>query len=1643
MTVLLVASGFAGPFAASQPAFAALDDGISVPGPGLAASTETSATAAAHDAGSVLYRVNVGGPAIEATGTGPAWDPDTPFLVAGGEQTSTPSPPAQLHPSVPSWVPAGIWQYQRWDPTGGEEMRYEFDVQAGQRVEVRLYFYDSYSGTSLVGDRVFDVHVEDQTVPSFDIIERYGDQTGGMLSFDVTSDGTVDVRFSTLVENPQLAAIEVASVEPQPNRLGGRSSVDFGTVVTGDSETRQLTVTNLGTVGDPAITVDGTTVAGDSAFSTGFAGGISLAPGESTDVPVTYSPTSATTATGTLQIGHSGSNAPMSVGLTGTGSLTAPIGFGAAGLSGVTLSNPTSLDFGPDGRLYVTQMTGEILAFDIVRNGENDYSVTDTEVITAVHEIPNHDDDGSYNPNVTTRQVTGITVEGTASTPVIYVTSSDSRVGAGSSQADSGLDTNSGVVSRLTRQADGSWDHVMLVRGLPRSELNHATNDLVYDAANDVLYVGQGGHTNKGAPSDNFALTPEYALSAAILSIDLGQLATMAEKDAAHTTATYLYDLPTLGGTPTPFGGRDGANMATWTAGSPVDVYASGFRNPYDVALAPDGTLYATDNSANPGWGGIVVGEGPAGTCTNEQNEQDEFSPPGLYLVDAGGYYGHPNPTRGNPASTFGAAVENGLHDPANCDYREPGGDSESAALETYGPSPQGMTVYTASNFGGKLQGDLLLAMWNTGSVQRVDLDVTGTAVLSSEPLLEHTGANPLDVTAQGDDDVFPGTVWAATYGSSEITVFEPNDYGGGPGVDCTTADPDSPTYEPLGDADGDGYTNADENAVGTDPCSQASKPADRDQDGSPDSLDDDDDNDGLDDTVDPFAIDPQNGLGTTLPADRQFQPGQHPDSLFGLGFTGVMTNGDQPYSALYDGSKVRAGGAAEKMSIDEVPFGTALGAANSLTYAFQYGVDTPDEPFEVRGTVVTPFSNDMTPQNGQAVGIQLGAGDQDNYLSLSATATDSAGNPTGGVQVVREVGGVAETTTLSEPGVIGSGQTIDLFLTVDPKTDPTPGDGVDHVAVTASYAIDGGQRVTFGQTFGAPAAWFSSTTQGTAVGLISTASGATETFSASWDRLSVVAVAAAPPGDGEVVHRVNAGGSTVAATDGGPAWSADTANAPSQYLAAGGSVSAGLSQPATIDGSVPAGTPAGIWASERWDPGAAPEMRYEFPVQPGATYEVRLYVYDSYFRTSLPGDRVFDVLAEGQPVLTGFDLIGTHGDDTGAVESFTVTATDASLGVEFRHGPANHPQVNAIEVVTVADAPTDGEVVHRVNAAGPTVAATDGGPAWSTDAANAPSQYLVAGGSASTGLSQPSATDGSVPAGTPADIWASERWDPGAAPEMRYEFPVEAGTTYEVRLYVYDSYFRTSLPGDRVFDVLAEGEVVLADLDVVERFGDDTAAMVSFTVTAADASLDIEFRHGPANHPMVNAIEVVTVADAPSQETVLSRVNAAGPVIAANDGGPAWGADTTASPSPHLVAGGSTSTGKPLPGSVHGSVPDGTPAGIWTSERWDPGSAPEMQWRFAAQAGETYEVRLYVYDSYFRTSLPGDRVFDVLAEGEVVLADLDVVERFGDDTAAMVSFRVTPADDTIDLEFRHGPANHPMVNAIEIVRVDSATAAA
>lgn len=185
----------------------------------------------------------------------------------------------------------------------------------------------------------------------------------------------------------------------------------------------------------------------------------------------------------------------------------------------------------------------------------------------------------------------------------------------------------------------------------------------------------------------------------------------------------------------------------------------------------------------------------------------------------------------------------------------------------------------------------------------------------------------------------------------------------------------------------------------------------------------------------------------------------------------------------------------------------------------------------------------------------------------------------------------------------------------------------------------------------------------------------------------------------------------------------------------------------------------------------------------------------------------------------------------------------------------------------------SNGTVVYRVNVGGPWLPSTDGGPAWTADTAEHPSQY----GNARTSVSyvgnttDPVSTTAAVPPGTPTSLFRSWRWDedePGNATddvEMRWSFPVEAGTRYEVRLYFAENYLTASGPnssareGPRRFDVYVEGTRVVDDYNIYADVGHDRGTIKSVTVTARDGTLEVYFRHVVEN-PTLNGIEVVRV---------------------------------------------------------------------------------------------------------------------------------------------------------------------------------------
>ena len=753
------------------------------------------------------------------------------------------------------------------------------------------------------------------------------------------------------------------------------------------------------------------------------------------------------------------------------GGSDAPISFTSAGsFSGVLgganiLNNPTSIQFGPDGRLYVAEQNGAINAFTIgFSNGQ--YFATDVEVITAVQEIQNHNDDGSLS-NLDTRQVTGIVVTGTASQPVLYVSSSDPRI---SFNGEVNLDTNSGTITRLTRSGN-SFTAVDIIRGLPRSEENHANNGLVISPDGNFLYVSVGGNTNNGAPSQFFSYANEYALSGTILEIDLNDINSrpiLTDNGPGQNGRQYIYDLPTLDDPNIPnitdgvgedangldesgpFGGNDGLNQAILPADAPLRIFADGLRNAYDLVITSNGLLYTVDNGSNAGLGGDpVFGNGQITSAPNDGGTGD---PEPLFLITDGGYYGHPNPIRANQDLTFTAFDDNGnpdnslavntvtsladrvpdsvnIQDGFVIDPSRFTGDQnrldqsgvrierdspQTNALLTLGSSSNGLVEYSGNAFGGQLNGDLLVAQFN-GNITRLNLSADGTSA-TSETIPGLTGlSTPLDVTIGPN-----GTIFVAELGGNTISVFAP-----------------SSTIEGISDdVDGDGLINA----------------------------------------IDPFSRDASNGGQTVLNPNStltfDFDANQDDNLVgpngFGGGLTGVAVNGETDFEQFFqlpssdpnqiinlDNVKFTTAAGGGTTVIENVSVGDAFAGNNSGEFLFQTGVTVAPsvDTVNIEWTVFNPGSD--IAGNFQQIGGFIGTGDQSNYLKFVAIS-----HPEGEFELVLEDDDVVQSQTYIQADdlfTVPDGSQIVLQLQIDVNSGfATP---------TATYETANGNTVVSGAT--------------------------------------------------------------------------------------------------------------------------------------------------------------------------------------------------------------------------------------------------------------------------------------------------------------------------------------------------------------------------------------------------------------------------------------------------------------------------------------------------------------------------------------------------------------------------------------------------
>lgn len=379
---------------------------------------------------------------------------------------------------------------------------------------------------------------------------------------------------------------------------------------------------------------------------------------------------------------------------------------------------PTKAIWGPDGRLFVSTMSGKLFILTV----DEEYNVVEFEELLGVHGIVEH-------------LVLGLAFNPAQTGPDALYIAHGTINAQGGKCLNGQFSPYPGRVSILTAP---NYDRLTpVITGLPVSNHDHSINGMDFDSEGN-LYVSVGGNTNAGVVDCFIGELPESPLSGAILKAEVLKPGFNGEvRYVDRSTGEESID-QTFG---------DDAEVVP---GVDISVFAPGFRNAYDLVFMQDGRLFAVDNGPNKAYGAASTGANTTGPGPIHKDE--------IMYVQEGNYYGHPNRNRG-------------LTDPRQNVYYDDKTPTIPGVFEQciipVKSSSNGMDEYRSSPFNGALRGQLIVQLFKS-STFNVKLNPDGVTVDKVfSTMLPAMGA--LDVT------VAPGgALLAAAYIGFEIKVAVP-----------------------------------------------------------------------------------------------------------------------------------------------------------------------------------------------------------------------------------------------------------------------------------------------------------------------------------------------------------------------------------------------------------------------------------------------------------------------------------------------------------------------------------------------------------------------------------------------------------------------------------------------------------------------------------------------------------------------------------------------------------------------------------------------------------------------------------------------------------------------------------------------------
>ncbi|WP_324679137.1 malectin domain-containing carbohydrate-binding protein [Hymenobacter sp. GOD-10R] len=492
--------------------------------------------------------------------------------------------------------------------------------------------------------------------------------------------------------------------------------------------------------------------------------------------------------------------------------------------------------------------------------------------------------------------------------------------------------------------------------------------------------------------------------------------------------------------------------------------------------------------------------------------------------------------------------------------------------------------------------------------------------------------------------------------------------------------------------------------------------------------------------------------------------------------------------------------------------------------------------------------------------------------------------------------------------------------------------------------------------------------------------------------------------------------------------------------------------------------------------------------------------------------------IGEGAPAGTVVGTVVASDPDAGQTLTYSITAGNTDGAFRFSGNQlqvANMAALNygttptftltvqvadnslaSTATITVTLTPAT-QVLYRLNAGGPAVNTSLG--SFAADQYFSPSR---------TG-----ANSGPIAGTTDDALYQTERFE-GA---FGYSLRVPNGT-YQVVLHFAELYW--TQPGQRIFDVRAENQLVLDNYDILKKVAPFTATTETFSVVVTDGVLNLDLSalqsDGGRDAAKLSALEVLSRSSGPNQPPVLANQSFSvvegsapgtlvGTVVASDpdagqrltysltagntdgaftfvgnqlqvanaaavrsatspftlsvrvtdDGQPALSATATVTVSVtpgmqvlyRLHAGGpavNTSLGQfaadqyfspSRTGANSGPIAGTTDDALYQTERFEGAFGYSLR-----VPNGTYQVVLHFAELYW--TQPGQRLFDVRAENQLVLDNYDILRKVAPFTATTETFSVVVTDGVLNLDLSalesDGGRDAAKLSALEVLSPSS-----